>query len=263
MPAGGASSGTLVWYPEGTVFRVGRVTGRETQKTGSPSSSSVLLTVHPSSSSRGTSRSRSGSTLGSVSSVSSTPTWRRERDGGTISASSAPVVVAEQDVFPKPADELPSDLAPVLLNKFTQGLIYHPGRGRWCGAEEDDPYQMPDLIFLNPYREMPIYTPHFAGRYATMEGNLPEHIFQTAADIYRNVVCGGGGSSHEEGGGSSHALYFAGVPGSGRSTARKHALNFFTAVAARDDNMWSGNITYVLSGSQCCGKNGTTPRRPG
>jgi len=83
------------------------------------------------------------------------------------------------------------------------------------------------MLFINPFRDLPIYDSSWIDKYAALDPSLPPHVFNTAAGAYKRMC----DDRHNQ------AVLLIGEAGSGKSQALTHILDFYVATCGSGDEI--------------------------
>ena len=97
------------------------------------------------------------------------------------------------------------------------------------------------LIALNPYKQLPIYTPNVLDQYINESPNLPPHIFGLCSDVFNNLVYNK----------VSQAILISGESGAGKTEATKQCFHYLTEVSMTkiEDRIIKGNPVLEAFGN--------------
>eukprot|EP00928_Gymnodinium_smaydae_P098014 TRINITY_DN9013_c0_g1_i9.p1 TRINITY_DN9013_c0_g1~~TRINITY_DN9013_c0_g1_i9.p1 ORF type:complete len:1008 (+),score=211.71 TRINITY_DN9013_c0_g1_i9:203-3226(+) len=81
------------------------------------------------------------------------------------------------------------------------------------------------IVFVNPYRELPLYDDEHVELYAAMGSELPPHVYDTGAKVYKQLM-------EDE---THQVIFLTGETCTGKTETCGHLLDFFIQTAGNDD----------------------------
>ena len=87
------------------------------------------------------------------------------------------------------------------------------------------------LVSVNPFKQLPLYTPEMLDKYRNGTRNLPPHVFASAYSSYHNMLSDS----------ADQSVVISGESGAGKSEATKLILQFLTDVSSRQGSQSSGD----------------------